>query len=398
MPADNTARLVAAAQRRHELTRSKAIRALRELERAGSQVSFQSVADAAGVSRSWLYTQPDLKAEIRRLREATPRAPRSASPRPRRRPTPHCCAAWKPRTSATANSPRRTGNSAANSPARSATNAPPEAPTRRRRDATLRQRSDHAEPAASRWRRRVEDTVHHTNPQVTAPNRNSAQDNQRVAQRPLPARDPGSRALVHRTDRAEVPVPGHPVPRPHRTRPGTMGDALEAGVERLRDQLRRPRHPQHHQLKINHTPGQLHQKSDSPPLAHDEHVIGRLSEHAGPALFLGAWPRQRRTHHAGRFAVRGGADPVAKSTRRRARVIEPRANHQAPAWQAERGSATTGSASQLNAPVPRRTVSVQGCRRASRAPRTSRRPCGSAAQYCPHHAVTGVPSDGEVSA
>ena len=36
MRADNTAAIIAAAQRRHELTRAKAIRALRELDHAGA--------------------------------------------------------------------------------------------------------------------------------------------------------------------------------------------------------------------------------------------------------------------------------------------------------------------------------------------------------------------------
>ena len=60
-----------AAARRHELTRSKAIQALRELDRAGTPVTFASVAQTAGISRSWLYTQPDISDQIRRLREQT---------------------------------------------------------------------------------------------------------------------------------------------------------------------------------------------------------------------------------------------------------------------------------------------------------------------------------------
>ena len=58
-----------AAARRHELTRSKAVQALRELDRAGAPVTFAGVAHAAGVSRSWLYTQPDISSQIRRLRQ-----------------------------------------------------------------------------------------------------------------------------------------------------------------------------------------------------------------------------------------------------------------------------------------------------------------------------------------
>jgi len=61
--------LSAAAARRHELTRSRAIQALREIERAGAPVTFAGVARAAGVSRSWLYTQPDISEQIRRLRQ-----------------------------------------------------------------------------------------------------------------------------------------------------------------------------------------------------------------------------------------------------------------------------------------------------------------------------------------
>jgi hypothetical protein len=75
MRPDNTAPIVASARRRHELTRAKAIQALRELDRAGAPVTFQSVAAAAAVSRSRLYAQPDIRAEIERLRAATRHAP-----------------------------------------------------------------------------------------------------------------------------------------------------------------------------------------------------------------------------------------------------------------------------------------------------------------------------------
>ena len=60
-----------AAARRHELTRSRAVQALRELDRAGIPVTFAGVAQAAGISRSWLYTQPDISNQIRRLRQET---------------------------------------------------------------------------------------------------------------------------------------------------------------------------------------------------------------------------------------------------------------------------------------------------------------------------------------
>lgn len=83
MPADAdpvVAPLAVAARQRHQLTRSKAVRAIRELDAAGTVVTFDVVARHANVSRSWLYTQPDLRAEIERLREATRRAPRQAIP------------------------------------------------------------------------------------------------------------------------------------------------------------------------------------------------------------------------------------------------------------------------------------------------------------------------------
>jgi hypothetical protein len=61
--------LCEAAARRHELTRSRAVQALRELDRAGVPVTFAGVAQAAGISRSWLYTQPDISSQIRSLRQ-----------------------------------------------------------------------------------------------------------------------------------------------------------------------------------------------------------------------------------------------------------------------------------------------------------------------------------------
>ena len=70
--------LSAAAARRHELTRSRAVQALRELDRAGVPVTFAGVAKAAGISRSWLYTQPDISSQIRRLRKETANAAGSA--------------------------------------------------------------------------------------------------------------------------------------------------------------------------------------------------------------------------------------------------------------------------------------------------------------------------------
>ena len=66
--------LVAAAKQRHELTRARAIQAIRELDRGGTAVTFTAVAGQARVSRSWLYSQPDICRQIRQLREATGRS------------------------------------------------------------------------------------------------------------------------------------------------------------------------------------------------------------------------------------------------------------------------------------------------------------------------------------
>ena len=71
MRADNTAAIIDAARHRHELARARAIRALHELSRAATQVTFDAVARAAGVSRSWLYSQADIRSQIEQLREVT---------------------------------------------------------------------------------------------------------------------------------------------------------------------------------------------------------------------------------------------------------------------------------------------------------------------------------------
>jgi hypothetical protein len=80
MRADNSRHIVAAAKRRGEYTRAKAIQALRALDAQGELVTFQTVAQYAGVSRSWLYAQSDLRAEIDRLRATHRRAPASPVP------------------------------------------------------------------------------------------------------------------------------------------------------------------------------------------------------------------------------------------------------------------------------------------------------------------------------
>ena len=67
-----TAALVAAARQRADQTRQRATEALQRLHATGQPITFTHVARTAGVSRSWLYRQPDLRAEIDRLRRDTP--------------------------------------------------------------------------------------------------------------------------------------------------------------------------------------------------------------------------------------------------------------------------------------------------------------------------------------
>lgn len=67
MPPDPTP-LATAARRKSEHAQIRARNALRELDQQGRPVTFQAVARQAGVSRQWLYQQPELRREIERLR------------------------------------------------------------------------------------------------------------------------------------------------------------------------------------------------------------------------------------------------------------------------------------------------------------------------------------------
>ena len=64
----NTGGLIDAASRRSEKAADQARDAIRRLERAGQPISFQLVAQQAGVSRQFLYAKADLRSEIERLR------------------------------------------------------------------------------------------------------------------------------------------------------------------------------------------------------------------------------------------------------------------------------------------------------------------------------------------
>jgi hypothetical protein len=61
--------LATAARRKRKDAQTRARNALRELDQQGRAITFQAVASQAGVSRQWLYQQPELRAEIERLRD-----------------------------------------------------------------------------------------------------------------------------------------------------------------------------------------------------------------------------------------------------------------------------------------------------------------------------------------
>jgi uncharacterized protein DUF6262 len=72
--------LAAAAALRHQDAHHRATQALATLDAEGLTVSFQAVARRAGVSRQWLYTQPELRARIEQLRDHHPNASAATVP------------------------------------------------------------------------------------------------------------------------------------------------------------------------------------------------------------------------------------------------------------------------------------------------------------------------------
>ena len=69
MRADNTHHLTEAARHRAQTTRRRAVTALRRMDTSGLPVTIDALAREADVSRSWIYSQPDLRAEAARLRD-----------------------------------------------------------------------------------------------------------------------------------------------------------------------------------------------------------------------------------------------------------------------------------------------------------------------------------------
>lgn len=69
MPADSDHRLAELARERHRQTLHRAEQVIIDLADSGELVTVALVAKRAGVSRSWIYTQPELRNRIDQLRQ-----------------------------------------------------------------------------------------------------------------------------------------------------------------------------------------------------------------------------------------------------------------------------------------------------------------------------------------
>ena len=79
MSVDQIERLTANARRRSEQTLQRAQNTLTAMAARGDTVTVASLAKNADVSRSWIYTQPELRDQIEQLHQAAPARP-SRSP------------------------------------------------------------------------------------------------------------------------------------------------------------------------------------------------------------------------------------------------------------------------------------------------------------------------------
>lgn len=69
MPPENPRHLAEHARQRHHETLQRAQQTLTELADAGEQITIAHLANRAGVSRSWIYTQPELRDRLHQLRQ-----------------------------------------------------------------------------------------------------------------------------------------------------------------------------------------------------------------------------------------------------------------------------------------------------------------------------------------
>ena len=125
MPAEPGAALAESARRRHQNTIDKARRALRAAEASGEPVTYANIAAGAGVSRSWLYTQPEIRAAIERLRDDNGRSAAAPVPTRQRASAAPSFAGSKPRTAATENSAAKSPSCATSWPPLTANSGKP---------------------------------------------------------------------------------------------------------------------------------------------------------------------------------------------------------------------------------------------------------------------------------
>lgn len=85
MRADNSRHLIAATRRRREDTLRRAHEALTRAEARHEPLSMSRLAENAGVSRAWLYTQPELLDRLERLRAASVATSGRSKPPPAQR-------------------------------------------------------------------------------------------------------------------------------------------------------------------------------------------------------------------------------------------------------------------------------------------------------------------------
>ncbi|WP_354962061.1 DUF6262 family protein [Arthrobacter sp. Bi83] len=81
MRTDNTHHLLAAARHRSDKARQRAEEALKQLDQTTQPASVSELARTAGVSRSWLYTQPDLLERLQQRKRPGRTSPTGSSVR-----------------------------------------------------------------------------------------------------------------------------------------------------------------------------------------------------------------------------------------------------------------------------------------------------------------------------
>ncbi|WP_426986789.1 DUF6262 family protein [Pseudarthrobacter sp. Y6] len=81
MRTDNTHHLLAAARQRSEKARQQVEEALKQLDQTTRPATVSELARTAGVSRSWLYTQPDLLEQLHQRKRPGRTSPTGSSVR-----------------------------------------------------------------------------------------------------------------------------------------------------------------------------------------------------------------------------------------------------------------------------------------------------------------------------